>query len=463
MSREAADALRAWYDRTRVSPAVPVAPTPSAAASTRQLKLTPASSIRIRPVKWLWLDRLALGSLALLAGREGIGKSTVAYTIAADITRGQLPGVYRGQRRPVIVAATEDSWEHTIAPRLIAAGADLNLVYRVDVTTSEGVNTGPSLPRDLPGLEQEIQRVHAGLVLLDPLMSRLDSTLDTHKDADVRLALEPLVALADRCRVTVLGIIHVSKSSSSDPLTTVMGSRAFAAVARAVLFVMADPDDDTIRMLGQPKNNLGRSDLPTLTFQVEGVVVAETEDGPIVTGRVRWLGETDRQIREVLESAGETSDARSAVGEAAGWLLDYLTSVGGTADSATIKVEGKSAGHSQDALKRARPRIKAVSESTGFPRRTYWRLPDPFTVGPAPVGATLRETAPTAPTAPTGLGESSEEELTTTLPPSVRAVGAVGAVGGAPPRSCSHCGEPLDRALITEGESSHTGCGQGAA
>ena len=58
----------------------------------RVVKLTPASSITVRPVRWLWALRLALGTLGLLAGREGIGKSILAYTLAALITRGRLDG-----------------------------------------------------------------------------------------------------------------------------------------------------------------------------------------------------------------------------------------------------------------------------------------------------------------------------------------------------------------------------------
>jgi hypothetical protein len=46
---------------------------------------------------------------------------------------GVLPGEYLGQSKAVLVAASEDSWEHTIVPRLMAAGADLDLVYRVEV------------------------------------------------------------------------------------------------------------------------------------------------------------------------------------------------------------------------------------------------------------------------------------------------------------------------------------------
>jgi hypothetical protein len=141
---------------------------------------------------------------------------------------------------------------------LFAADADLDRVYRVDVSTSDVVETELSLPRDLAGLAHEITTVDAALVILDPLISRMDANLDSHKDAEVRRALEPLAGLAERTTATVAGLIHVNKSTSSDPLTTRMASRAFAAIARAVLFVMANPEDETTRLLGQAKNNLGR-------------------------------------------------------------------------------------------------------------------------------------------------------------------------------------------------------------
>jgi hypothetical protein len=342
---------------------------------SRSVKLTAASTIVPRPVRWLWHQRVALGSIALLAGREGIGKSTVAYTLAADITRGRLPGRYQGQNRAVIVAATEDSWEFTIVPRLMAAGANLDLVYRVDVTTSDNVETGLSLPRDLAALERAVKDVNAALILLDPLMSRLDADLDSHKDAEVRLALEPIVAIADRTGCGIVGLIHVNKSHSSDPLTLIMGSRAFTAVSRAVLFVMLDPEDETIRLLGQPKNNLGSTDLPTLAFAINSHHVTDTDEGPIYTGKISWLAERADSIRDVLEAAGEAPDVRTASAEAAAWLHDYLEQQGGGDDSADIKEAGKKAGHSLPALHRARQRLKVTVVSHGYPKRTNWALP----------------------------------------------------------------------------------------
>jgi hypothetical protein len=366
---------------------------------TRSVTLTPASTIHPRPVRWLWQDRVPLGTFALMAGREGVGKTTCSYTIAADVTRGRLPGAHLGTPRGVIIAATEDSWEHTIVPRLIAAGADLTRVYRVDVVTSEGVGTAISLPRDLPALDRLIREYDVALVILDPLLSRLDTALDTHKDAEVRLALEPLVSLANATATCVLGLIHCNKSSSSDALTLVMASRAFVAVARAVLFVMVDPEDDTRRLLGQPKNNLGRSDLPSLMFHIEGSLVATTDEGEVWTGRLVWTGETDRTIREAVEFAADSTGDRTATSEAVDWLHDYLLDQGGCRDRATIEAAGKTAGHSHNAIARARQRLKLHVEPRGFPRRTFWQL---ASVVPLP-----GETGTTGTTGTTGLSGTS--------------------------------------------------------
>ena len=119
------------------------------------------------------------------------------------------------------------------------------------------------------------------------------------------------------------------------------------------------------------------------------------------TGRVCWLGETACSIGEALEAAAETAEARSATSEAAGWLQDYLTSQGGTDDSATIKRAGGRAGHSKDALLRALKRLKGTTTSSGFPRRTYWSLPGAAVQSTQPSRRSPGETASTATTAST--------------------------------------------------------------
>ena len=387
------EALLADQETIKVEPRVTTAATKSVSPPAtdkrqgRTVRLTPASAIKPRPVLWAWEGRIAVATLSLLAGREGIGKTVLAYTLAADITRGRLPGAFFGTPKPVIVCATEDSWAHTIVPRLMAAGADLDLVYRVDVVSQSGTDVALSLPVDLKELEALVVDVGAALVILDPLLSRLASNLDTHKDAEVRQALEPLSRLADAARCTVLGLIHVNKSVGGDLLTSVMASRAFTAVARGVLFVLRDPDDEARRLVGVGKNNLGRVDLPTLGFTIREVKVADSPEGDVMTGQLVWGEASAMTIAEAAEAAAEASGDTTATSEAADWLSDYMVTQNGMAESAKIKAEGRKAGHSPDALQRARKKLKLESKPHGFPRQTTW---------------SHRQTASTATTASTG-------------------------------------------------------------
>lgn len=92
---------------------------------------------------------------------------------------------------------------------------------------------------------------------------------------------------------------------------------------------------------------------------------------------------------------------KSASEEAAEWLLDYMWTQGGRASSGEIKKAGRAAGHSEDALKRARKRLRLIAKSEGYPRKTYWVTTELNAVqlgdlNPSP------STALTAPTAPTG-------------------------------------------------------------
>jgi hypothetical protein len=214
----------------------------------------------------------------------------------------------------------------------------------------------------------------------DPLMSRLDSQLDTHQDAEVRRALEPLVRVIEATNVVALGLIHVNKTTSSDPLTLLMGSRAFAAVARFVLFVMVDPEDEGIRLVGQPKNNYGRTDLPTLKFSIANSHVADTEEGAVWTGRLEWLGESDRDVRQVLASVDGDGNL-SQVGECADWLQEYLESNRDAAPSKQVKQAAKEAGYTGSTLQRARQRLHLRITSEGFPRQTWWNLPSRVSPG----------------------------------------------------------------------------------
>jgi hypothetical protein len=341
----------------------------------RQLVVTLASEYKPRAVEWLWKDRIPLGMLSLLGGREGTGKSTLIYERAARITRGDLDGPVKP--RNVIVVATEDSWAHTITPRLMAAGADLDRVMRVTAEVKDLGTFELSLPDDIPELQRLIAKSGVALVILDPVISRLSRRIDTHKDSEVKLGLEPLAKLADEARIAVVGLIHVNKGDSKDPLTMIMGSRAFVATARAVLFVNRDPEGGSKRILGQPKNNVGPDDdsgLPSLTFNIEPVTLEDCKDEvtgePIKTTRVVWTGTTTRTTRDVVAQAAK---GVTKLSRATDWLARFLGTK--TVPVAEVIKAGIEAGFDADGrtLRDAAQELGVIREKSGFPATGTWR------------------------------------------------------------------------------------------
>jgi hypothetical protein len=203
----------------------------------------------------------------------------------------------------------------------------------------------------------------------------LSAQLDSHKDAEVRIALEPLTAFAKRAGISVLGIIHVNKSGSGDALNSIMGSRAFGSVARSVLMAVKNPEDG-ICTFGLAKNNLGSKEQPAYHYQIVGEKVADTDEGEVWTGKVEWQGNSDRSIDEVIFAISEGGmEGMSAIDEAAGWLQDYLNSVGGSKASSIVKSAGSKQGHTERNLQRAAAKLKVQYGSEGFPRTTVWTLP----------------------------------------------------------------------------------------
>lgn len=327
---------------------------------------------------------MALGSLSLIAGPEGLGKSTMAYWLTAEVTRGRLPGKHQGEPRAVLVCATEDSWSHTIVPRLIAAGADLQLVYRVEVVTTLGTHGTLSLPHDNNALAHAIEQTGAALVLLDPLMSRLSGSLDSHRDQEVRQALEPMVKVADDTGSTVIGLIHFNKSNSADPLTNVMASKAFTAVARSVSVVVKDADDETgtRRIFATPKNNLGRADLPLLGFTIVGHRI-DTAEGDAWTGRLVWGENVAGQVGDHLGPQSTDNETRSLAAEARQWLTEYMVTQGGRAAVTDVYKAAKAAGiDDMRRLRAAKQKIGLSQESRGFPAEHFWVSPDSVASSP---------------------------------------------------------------------------------
>lgn len=376
----------------------PHAPSPGKPAP-RRLILTKASEIEPRAVLWGWEARAPAGHLILVPGREGIGKSLFLIDMCARITRGTLEGCYYGEPRNVLYCASEDSWQHTIVPRLMAAGADLDRVYRADVETTDTATGGSvraelTMPRDIALVTAEVRRLEVALIALDPLMSVINSGVDTHNDRDLRTVLEPLGRLADQTGAMIIGLAHFNKSAGSDPLNLVTGSRAFTAVVRSVIAIARDDkSEDRHCVVSQEKNNLGKLDLPSLTYVIEQVTI-KTADGNAATARIRFTGESDRSVRDILADT-ETPADRTERAQCAEWLRGKLTA--GPQPSADIEAEGKALGYSESTINRARKHLRIRATKARRGRRPGWllELPAATTEAVSPPGRDTLDTLDT--------------------------------------------------------------------
>ena len=89
------------------------------------------SDIEMKPINFLWPDRIALGKLTVVARPPGSGKSQLMAKLAATVTMGLSLADTQKRSLPgkVVILSAEDDAADTIKPRLIAAGADESLCH----------------------------------------------------------------------------------------------------------------------------------------------------------------------------------------------------------------------------------------------------------------------------------------------------------------------------------------------
>jgi hypothetical protein len=318
------------------------------------------SSVRPRAIEWLWSDWLPLGKLCELAGEVGLSKSTLLLDLAARVSsNGVMPDGSQGTSGGVCLMSAEDGLEDTILPRLQAAGADLT-----KIGFFEGYNRAPLLlPDHLERIEVRLRDYDARLLLIDPLAAFLARGAS---DREVRRALHPMKALAERLRCTVLWLRHL----------TGRGPRTTLGPARSGLFVGRDPEDPGRCVLAQRRNNLGERQT-SLTYRLEKVV----ECGCC---RIVW-GERSALTAEELDGAGarkepaESPQTRSKFELACAFLRAVLKN--GPRTCHDVKEAAEEACISERTLERAAAALRLELIAPTGPgsswRKDYqWALPE---------------------------------------------------------------------------------------
>lgn len=235
------------------------------------------SEVEPEEVSWLWKDWLPLQVVSIMVGPSGVGKSTLTSDLIARVTRGDpMPdGTACLAPGGAVIISLEESTTQTVAPRLLAAQADLTRVIdlskvkRTVKHPGDPVRSPFMLPDDLPILERAIKRVHASLVVIDPLMSVVNPRISTFRNQSARQVITTFQDYAERLGVAVLIVNHFTKGGKGDPLNAMAGSKGFSDVVRELWVFDVDGSNPKQRVLTNYKHSLG-PDVPQIVLQHNG-------------------------------------------------------------------------------------------------------------------------------------------------------------------------------------------------
>lgn len=319
-----------------------------------------ASEGNARRLEWLWHDRIPSGSITLLVGDGGLGKSLLTVELAARLSRGELEGEQYGRAAASLLLSVEDDSETTIKPRLLAANADLSHVhYLQDDAAGGGLLT---LPDDHATLSEWVAELNIKLVVFDPLTAFLSERVDSYKDQSVRRVLGPLAAFARQWDVAFLGVMHVNRRDTADSSARISGSSAFRNAARSALIFGTDPSDPEgkdgpRRVVAQNKANLTRPGQASLSLEISEAKVTGTEGDEITAARIRFVGDCMTTADALLSSTKrELSDAERFL---AGYLAD------GPRPSTDLLAVGGEHGFSHQNLRTASKHLGVISKRNG--------------------------------------------------------------------------------------------------
>jgi 5S rRNA maturation endonuclease (ribonuclease M5) len=333
-----------------------------------------------RQPEWLgkkWIPRAAT---SILVGDEGIGKSLFWTLVVAAITTGKsLPECGIPPRDPalVVIVVTEDDWQTTVLPRLIVAGADLNMI-RV-ICTEDDCSGAPLFPRDIHLIHEMDTR--PALLVVDAWLDTVPAALVVRDPQGARQALHPWRELATKTGAAVMLLTHTNRVATDNVRDRYGATSELRKKARMTLY--AQQDDEGRLVIGPEKaNSVATADAAVFVIEAVQHFTPTTDDDGTV-GRLKFVATSDRTAREHLTDAyeAEHGEDRQDRAEAAEWLSAYLEVEGPEANSAEVKARAKKAGISERTLQRARKELGVIWGRTGFGRDsiTTWSLPSQAT------------------------------------------------------------------------------------
>ena len=311
--------------------------------NTVEVSTKTASDIQTQPVTWLWESFIPSGTVSILFGEGGEGKSFFSLALAAAISNGQpLPGSDKPlPPSDVLIQNAENPWSMVIKPRLEMLGADCSRIHTID-------DSDKRLTLVDNRIEAAIRKHNAVLTIFDPFQSFLDEDFSMNRVENVRPALMQLRQIAERTESAILIICHVNKSKSKAQHRGLGSIDILNSVPSVLYLGRAEGLEPDERAVAHGKSNYAELS-KTQIFRLNKA------DG------FKWIGENEDITPDDIMNfkSAKKKEEMSKVDEAADFLLDILAEGSvPTADVIELAVES---GISKRTLERARKEISVKS------------------------------------------------------------------------------------------------------
>ena len=270
------------------------------------------SDVEEEPTHWLWWPYIALGTVCILDGDPGVGKTLLMTQLAASLSLGDplpdqqgKPALPTGGPAPTLLLSIEDSLTRTLKKRLTTAGADCTQIH-VLTAWNDGQGHEYVFTFDhLPFLEEALETYHPRLVVIDPVTAYMGK-MDIHRANEVQALMAKLTRLAERADCAIVCIRHPAKPGQhiGKAIHRGLGSVGFIGSARTGLFAESHPTNPAKVLLGQSKSNMERC----------GRTQLFTKD----KGQFQWCG-VSRISAEMMAGSGRGPDPIAFL-EALFWL-----------------------------------------------------------------------------------------------------------------------------------------------
>jgi hypothetical protein len=313
-----------------------------------------------------------------------LGKSQLLANIAATITTGgNWPDGGQCRKGGVLLIQVEDGVADTIKPRYMAAGADVSRIETAAFLKQE--ERFVDLARDLARVEGTLARSPwIDTIIIDPVAGFLGNA-KSKEDTEIRNVLQLLSEFAENQKVTIIGVFHLNKNTNArSAADRIAGTTAFIQIMRMFHMVVADPDDDDLRVFQPFKHNIAKR-ADGWAFQIEGHTVKHGEK-EILTSRIKWIEARNADLNEVLN--GKPREEHVSRQDEAEQFLQGTLRHGPKAQQA-LEFEAVAQGIKIPTLRLVKKKMGVISYK--IEKAWWWRLPNQAVSAPASAPSQVRK------------------------------------------------------------------------